>query len=416
MAGFTNEAVENCGAASARMKILHLIIDDKFLDFAFRLFQEVEGIENRYVALVGIHPQHFNHIGRIPLWRVAGAEYANSLQVTEDLEWCDVLIVHWLHPAAAKVVEKVPNTVIAVWSGWGGDYYDLLPGGVDGLYGDITKELIQQMHGTRNTRRERIRNRLRRMKVAFKRALGRPDSRVVTDKNLLINRFDYFSAPIPDDYELLKAALGHQFRAEYVQLNYGCAEETFTHGEGDVSGNDILLGNSATATNNHLEIFNILSSIELGDRKVVVPLSYGSQDYGDEIEKCGRRLLGNHFVPIRNFMPLEEYNLLISGCSIAIMNHRRQQALGNIGTMLYHGAKLFLDENNVVFKFFKRKGAYVFSVREIAARGVEAFVPLGKAEKERNIEIINQVWGHDIVFDNAREFVDRMRKRMATHA
>lgn len=413
MERFTNGAVVDCGAARASMNILHLITDEKFLDFIFRMFQEVESVENRYVALVGKHTQHFNHIGRIPLWRVAGAEYANSPQATEDLEWCDVLIVHWWHTAAASVVAKAPDSVIVVWSGWGGDYYDLLPGGVGGLYGDKTKELIQQMNGTR---KERIRSILRRMKKVLKNALGVSKSRAAADKNLLIKRIDYFSAPIPEDYELLRLALGQQFRAEYVQLNYGSVEETFMRSERGVSGNNILLGNSATETNNHLEIFNMLSSIDIGDRKVVVPLSYGSQRYGDEIEKCGRRLLGNHFVPIRNFMPLDEYNLLISSCSIAIMNHRRQQALGNIGTILCNGAKLFLDENNVVYKFFKRKGAYVFSVREIAERGAAAFVPLSKSEKERNIEVINQIWGHDTVIDNVRKFVDRMRKSLGTHA
>lgn len=418
MKRLTNKVVVDCGDAYASIKILHLIIDNRFFDFIYKDFQEVEDVENRYIALVGAPVDDFNHIGRIPLWRIAGAEYASSPQVAEDMEWCNVLLVHWWHAAAASVVAKAPDSVIVVWSGWGGDYYDLLPGGEASLYGDRTKALLQQIQSQQTvaTSKEWIGNNLRRIKKIIKRALGRAKDRDAVDKNLLINRFDYFSAPIPDDYRLLKRTLGTKFRAKYVQLNYGSVEEEFMPGQCGVSGNDILLGNSATGTNNHLEIINLLSSIDIGDRKVVVPLSYGSQSYGDEIEKCGRRLLGNHFVPIRNLMPLEQYNALISSCSIAIMNHRRQQALGNIGTMLYHGAKIFLDESNVVYKFFKRKGVYVFSVREITERGSAAFTPLSKSEKERNIEVINQIWGHDTVIDNVRKFVDRMRKSLATHA
>lgn len=396
------------------MNILHLVIDDKFVEFISKVFQAVEGVDNKYVAIVGKDLTDSKYLSGVPLWRSVGVDYANTSAVVEDMEWCDVLVVHWWDTAAASVVAKVPDSVIVVWSGWGGDYYDLLPEGGARLYGESTKELMQQMHD--GTGKERIRNSLRQIKEVLKHALARPKRQAVPDKNVLIQRVDYFSSPIPEDYELLKAALGHQFRAEYVQLNYASVEGTLTHGGRGVLGNDILLGNSATGTNNHLEILNMLSSIDIGDRKVVVPLSYGSQEYGDEIEKYGRRLLGNNFVPIRNFMPLAEYNLLISSCSIAIMNHRRQQALGNIGTILCNGAKLFLDENNVVYKFFRRKGAYVFSVREIAERGAEAFDPLSKSEKERNIEVINQVWGHDTVIDNVRKFVDRMRKHMATYA
>ena len=403
----------------ATINILHLIIDDKFLEFVYRVFQEVEGVENRYVALVGADMQHFKHIGRIPLWRAGGAAYADTPQATEDLEWCDVLVVHWWHIAAANVVAKAPDSVIVVWSGWGGDYYDLLPGGDAKLYGEKTKELLQQMRDTRktqNTPTENILNILRRIKAYLKRAFSKSISRVVTDRTFMINRVDYFSAPIQEDYELLKAALGNQFRAVYIQLNYGSVEESIAPGQRELYGNDILLGNSATATNNHLEALNMLSSIDVKDRKIIVPLSYGSQEYGDALEKCGRRLLGSNFVPIRNFMPLAEYNSLISSCSIAIMNHRRQQALANIGSILCNGGKLFLDESSVVYKFLKKNGAYVYSVREIAEHGTEAFDPLSKAEKERNIEVINQVWGHDIVIDNVNKFVDRMRKHMAKNA
>ncbi len=394
------------------LKILHLIIDEKFLEFIFEVFQEVGGVENRYVALGGSSAQHFNFIGKLPLWRVAGVDYADSPLVTEDLAWCDVLVVHWLHTAAADVVKKASDSVVVVWSGWGGDYYDFLPGGEAALYGDKTKKLLQQIDATRDGA---IRSGFRRIRETFKHVAGKSKRRVVEDRELLINRFDYFSAPIPEDYELLKVALGPQFRAEYVQLNYCSVDGTFMRGGGGAAGGDVLLGNSATATNNHLEMLEILSLIDLGDRKVLAPLSYGSPEYGDEIEKHGRRLLGRNFFPVRNYMPLDEYNQLITSCSIVIMNQRRQQALGNIGAMLCRGAKVFLDEDNVVYKFFKRKGAYVFSVNEIVERGIEAFASLSDSEKMRNIEVINEVWGHDIVIENARVFVERMRRRVASH-
>ena len=42
------------------------------------------------------------------------------------------------------------------------------------------------------------------------------------------------------------------------------------------SGNNILIGNSRSYANNHLEIFSILSKFNIANRKVIVPLSYGN--------------------------------------------------------------------------------------------------------------------------------------------
>lgn len=394
------------------VRILHLIIDEKFLAFIFDVFQEVKGVESKYVALAASQEVQFNYISRIPLWRVAGPNYAESPQASGDLAWCDVLLIHWWHDAAAYVLAKVPDSVIAVWSGWGGDYYDLLPGGEAALYGQETTALLQQIHPSRE---RAVLSSFRRIESVLRSAFTSSKRHALANRISLIKRFDYFSAPIPEDYQLLKAALGQHLRAEYTQLNYGSVEGTFLQGGCGVGGGDVLLGNSATATNNHLEMLDMLSSIDLGSRKIIVPLSYGSSEYGDEIEKHGRRLLGKNFVPIRNYMPLEEYNQSISSCSIVIMNQRRQQALGNIGAMICRGAKVFLDENNVVYKFFKRRGAYVFSVNEIAERGTESFISLSDTEKMRNIEVINEVWSHDTVIENARVFVERMRRRLAQH-
>jgi len=172
-----------------------------------------------------------------------------------------------------------------------------------------------------------------------------------------------------------------------------------------LTGDDILLGNSATATNNHVEAISLLSSIELGDRKIVVPLSYGDNQYGDFIERHGNRLLGEKFMPIRRFMPIDEYNELISRCSIVIMNHRRQQALGTIYTMLYYGAKLFMDHRSIVYEFLKRHGASVFSIQDMIDLRAKAFSPISYAEKKKNIEVVESFWSHAVVMDNARKFV-----------
>ena len=76
---------------------------------------------------------------------------------------------------------------------------------------------------------------------------------------------------------------------------------------------------------------------DLGKRKVVVPLSYGDKTYAKSIVEIGNKWLGKNFYPLLDYYSIENYNKLISGCSVVFMNHIRQQGMGNIAASLYHG-------------------------------------------------------------------------------
>ena len=59
-------------------------------------------------------------------------------------------------------------------------------------------------------------------------------------------------------------------------------------------------------------------------------------------------------------MPLEDYNKILEGVKIAILNNRRQQAIGNIIALLYMGAKVFLSKKNTYYHFLKRNNIIVY--------------------------------------------------------
>jgi dTDP-N-acetylfucosamine:lipid II N-acetylfucosaminyltransferase len=124
-----------------------------------------------------------------------------------------------------------------------------------------------------------------------------------------------------------------------------------------------MIGNSSSETNNHLELFDLLEKINLDNKKIYVPLSYGSNEYASIIKEIGRKKFGSNFTPLDTFMPLDEYNKLLQSCGVVIMNHHRQQAFGNIVASLWMGAKVFLDDRNTIYKYLKRIGVNVFSVQ-----------------------------------------------------
>jgi hypothetical protein len=160
-------------------------------------------------------------------------------------------------------------------------------------------------------------------------------------------------------------------------------------------------------------VFALLARLPLAGRRVVVPLSYGDAVYRDAVIALGRRLFGDRFVPIVEYMPLERYNAVLADCSIAVMGHRRQQGLGNIGTMMLMGARVFIDPASTAYRHFVSRGAVVSPLADLAAGDPTALAPLTADEQAVNREVLDRVWGSDTVRRNVHALVSRLGARAA---
>jgi hypothetical protein len=176
------------------------------------------------------------------------------------------------------------------------------------------------------------------------------------------------------------------------------------------AGRDILVGNSSSVSNNHLEVFDLLARHDLGDRKIVVPLSYGSPTYRDRIIQAGQAMFGARFVPLVDFMSLDQYNATISSCAIVIMGHRRQQGVGNIATMLYKGARVFLHENTTTYQFLKSRGAHISGLAELESGAVADLQALGPPQQAMNAQVVHDFWNDELVRNNASQLVQQLRQ------
>lgn len=393
------------------MKILHIAPDYKFMPFIAETFSAFTHITNLF--LINNYNNVFDaELGNIPRnTQFIDGTYFSSADMTDDLAWCDCLIVHYLDEQSVKMILESPPRVVVIWSGWGGDYYKFIPSTQQNLCGDYTREFVTKL----KSRKPKFPLDFVRRTINWIRQIRR---KLLLSQQMrqAIKRIDYFSAPLQDDFTLLQAALGPKFRAQYAQLNYGSVERTFSQGPAALTGSNILVGNSATATNNHIEIFKALAGLDLGERKIIVPLSYSDHEYRDGIVQYGTALFGGRFQPIIDFMPLEKYSILIAECSIVIMGHRRQQGTGNSASMLYKGAKIFFDEASTWYQFLKRQGAYVFSLNQLQPNDASVFQPLSEQQKQKNREVLETYWGHDVVLHNVRNLIETVQARMASHA
>jgi hypothetical protein len=123
----------------------------------------------------------------------------------------------------------------------------------------------------------------------------------------------------------------------------------------------ILVGNSATETNRHELVFDKLKRFKDDNIRLIVPLSYGNDEYRKRIFEVGRREFSNKFYPIVEFLPFEQYLNIIFNIDIAIFFHNRSQAMGNIIQILGLGKKIFLDRNNnPLYQLFRNLGVKVY--------------------------------------------------------
>jgi hypothetical protein len=136
----------------------------------------------------------------------------------------------------------------------------------------------------------------------------------------------------------------------------------------------ILIGNSATATNLHLEILNILTKFSSFDIQLFVPLSYGDMDYANQIIKTGSELFNHKFIPITNFLAPKDYADLIADIDIAIFNNKEQQGLGNIYAFLYLGKKVYIRSDSPVWSSLTSKNFKLYDTLSLRIEDVESFL------------------------------------------
>lgn len=132
----------------------------------------------------------------------------------------------------------------------------------------------------------------------------------------------------------------------------------------DSSTINIQLGNSANSTNNHTEILEKLLPFKNENICIYVPLSYSDQNHAKKVIKTGKELFGNKFVPLTDFMPFDEYLDFLGKIDIAIFNNTRQQALGNIITLLGLGKTVYIRSDTTQWQLFKEKDMKIYDTND----------------------------------------------------
>lgn len=202
-------------------------------------------------------------------------------------------------------------------------------------------------------------------------------------KKRLVKKLKHFVGFVRGDYEFVKEKYGatgefHESILYTVAFFEELGEKRNINGKESIK---ILVGNSADPSNNHLHIFEKLLPFRDAGVEVIVPLSYGNAAYAKEVIKKGTEFFGQHFKPLLEFIPLEQYKRMLKDVHIGVFNHGRQQGLGNIITLLSYGKKVFLRKDVTTWDAFSHLGVTLFDIQtftleeideEIRAKNIQA--------------------------------------------
>ena len=355
------------------MRVVHLARDEKFIPLMQSLFDAANPGANRYViARRQRRKQRFvqpaDNVVFRPEWLF------RTPLIAGEVRNADCIVAHSMTTIFAKALRHARPDARVVWLGWGYDYYPLLEAQLGDPLLPATRALTAALRGDDTSR------------PWWQRLFSRhgdddaPGAKRMALSDVASRLSAY--AVLPPEVALLRHALP-QLRGQAHEVPLFTAEDVFQKGPQAMEGPDVMLGNSATASNNHLEALDWLHS-RAGSGKLIVPLSYGDTGYGQRVAAIGRERFGERLDALTGWMALADYNERIRHCGFVVMNHRRQQAVGNVTSALYKGATVYLRRENPLFDFLAGLGVCLRQIDDSAG----ALEALSAQERSRNREII----------------------------
>jgi dTDP-N-acetylfucosamine:lipid II N-acetylfucosaminyltransferase len=342
----------------------HLMINDKFTDsFMQDVYDIGEEHNNAFWVRGSINDaQHIGNEHKIEWVENAGQ---TAVSLNQKLRNGDRIYIHWFDLIAGAIASQIPSSVPVYAYLWGGDFFE-----------DPEIYHVKWIHD-RKTRKYVIRSLFYSTgypasPMSFIKQPIRGISKIIRARKQFLLKKEYvrrinFLILHPantGDFQLVQKMYSHygvKHVPGFYDLNFDLAAKLDYKQPG--SQLKLLVGNSATSTNNHIDAFDKIR--RLSNVKVFCPLSYGADAYKAMVTKTGEKIFGDDFVPIHSFLTRQEYVGLMNEMDVVIMYHNRSQAFGNIVTALTLGKRVFLKKQNTLTGLLNNIGIPIYDAGTI---------------------------------------------------
>lgn len=373
------------------MRVIHISLDEKFIDCAINQFNQLKGVESVFCAQTKNDSFKFIKSEDVKLFHTDDEliDYVNE-------QGFDYVIMHSMCFAPKKLLRL--NAPI-LWNSWGYDIYSdktekiekILP---MNLYKPLTRKAADKKPAT-------VKDKV----AVFLRKFGfRSNRQKVFDQ--LVKKIPYISVVLPKEFEAIHERDPH---FKFFPFRYMDPGESYSFELNTRKDQSILLGNSLDPNNNHIDLLNILEKRQI-KCKVYIPISYPEvENYKKKLKAFAQKL---KFVTVRfleDFIPKEEYFSILDECSVAIFGHIRQQAVGNIYHMFYRGRKVFMFKDSIGYKFFKEQGLKIFSVEDDLQASIFEET-LSEADQRTNHQFVYNDENYETYISELQSFFDKVQK------
>ena len=290
----------------------------------------------------------------------------------------DVIIFYSLPHQYYFLFDYIDKNKYVVWWIWGYDIYNgqggnppLLP--LKNMYMPLTAAYMKKnahMLGLELPLYKKllIYKLLGGLKSNIKNILGKCNQAVILPapkktQNEILSRIDAAYAPLDIEIDLLKEAQP-SFKADMFERPR--MPKTFSFHYSKEPGN-VLVNHSLTYTVNHIDIFDALKKVDLGNnRKYIFPVSYGIYGYkgNPEILMKASGLDSSLTTWLTHLLPVEEYEQIVGTVTHAVFGMIRQQGLGNLYICFQKGVKVYLFKDSLVYRELRKMGYVIFTIED----------------------------------------------------
>lgn len=330
---------------------LHIFHDDKFTNGGIEQFEKYFPEQNIYIILLynDDKPKYQITHPDVLIFHIRDKKLTKNIREIIDKKNVKKLFVHYLDTYKASITTKVlaHNSAIKLyWIFYGGDLYDYL-----------TKYHEYDIIDDRSINKISTKESLIKI-IKYLLWFGMTPKKGM---DLFFQRLNYFCFWNEFDYELFQSKI--KCKAKYKDFIYinALGNSNFPSTQ---KSNTIMINHSASMSGNHIFVLDYIKKLPLKDKQfnLLLPLSYGNGDYANQVETHANDNLLVEITSLRTFMPINEYQNLLSSVKIAIFGMRRQEAAGNIFQLINMGTKVFLREENTLLQWLRKRGFIVFSL------------------------------------------------------
>lgn len=379
------------------MRILHLITDHQVTERRLSEFEkQFPGCND---VLIFGEDSTFKHLTIHSTSTLVSRKNINKIKRSFNFIKYNYIVIHYLTLEMIDFVEYAPKSIHVSWEIYGYDLYNqfLDPMGYKVQQEDASKYLpaharllkVLGLYGlylyfrTGDCTRIPILS-----KYYFRRITSRLNSVIVgcqADASLL----EKYSGRKYETYRVffysLKEVLGDLYDSPFYD------------------NNGIMIGNSASYSNNHLYVLDLIQKFNISDATVLMPISYGgSLRYREKVKEAYTKVFPNRMRFIVDYLPLHEYNKIFLKISILVLASWRQESIGTIIMGFYLGIKIFLSNKSPLLDSLRKDG---FIVYDIEGTNSEDFLkPLKLDQKEYNRNLLLEHY-------NVKRFEEELKRQ-----